>query len=51
MKETTSPEFDAIVTEVYATNMRSLEAHYAIGFKTFSKHTTNDRDWFSIYLM
>jgi predicted GNAT family N-acyltransferase len=51
MKETTFPEFDAIVTEVAATNMRSLEAHYAIGFKTLSKHRTNDRDWFLIYLM
>jgi predicted GNAT superfamily acetyltransferase len=51
MKEITSPEFDAIVTEVDASNRRSLEAHYAIGFKTLSKHSANDRDWVLIYLM
>lgn len=51
MKETISPEFEAIVTEIDATNERSLEAHYAIGFKTLSKHRADDRDWVLIYLM
>tara|TARA_R110000772_G_scaffold59831_2_gene135207 strand:+ start:298 stop:828 length:531 start_codon:yes stop_codon:yes gene_type:complete len=51
MKASIFPEFDAIVTEVDASNRRSLEAHYAIGFKTLLKHSANHRDWVLIYLM
>ncbi|MFT4668810.1 MAG: putative GNAT superfamily acetyltransferase [Flavobacteriaceae bacterium] len=51
MKASIFPEFDAIVTEVDASNRRSLEAHYAIGFKILSKHRANHRDWVLIYLM
>jgi predicted GNAT superfamily acetyltransferase len=51
MKEITSSEFDAIVTEVDATNKRSLEAHYAIGFKILLKYKANGQDWALIYLM
>lgn len=50
MKEATSPEFESIITEVDATNKRSLEAHYAIGFKTLSKYKGDGRDWELIYL-
>jgi predicted GNAT family N-acyltransferase len=50
MKETTSTEFEAIITEVDATNQRSLKAHYAIGFKTLSKYKGDGRDWELIYL-
>jgi hypothetical protein len=51
MKKTTSPEFDAIVTEGDAANKRSFEAHYAIDFKTLSRYQGDGRDWVLIYLM
>ncbi len=50
MQEETSKRFDAIVTEVDATNDRSVQAHYAIGFKTLSKYKGDGRDWELIYL-
>ena len=50
MKEVTSREFDAIVTEVDATNTRSLQAHYAIGFRTLLKYQGDGRNWELIYL-
>ena len=50
MQEETSKRFDAIITEVDATNQRSLKAHYAIGFKTLSKYKGDGRDWELIYL-
>ena len=50
MQEENSKEFDAIITEVDATNIRSLKAHYAIGFKTLSKYNGDGRDWELIYL-
>ena len=50
MQEETKKEFDAIVTEVDATNIRSLQAHYTIGFKKLSKYKGDGRDWELIYL-
>ena len=50
MQEETKKEFDAIVTEVDATNKRSLKAHYAIGFKKLSQYKGDGRDWELIYL-
>ncbi len=50
MQEETTKEFDCIVTEVDATNKRSLQAHYANGFKTLSKYKSDGRDWELIYL-
>lgn len=50
MQEETSKDYDSIVTEVDATNIRSLQAHYAVGFKTLSKYKADGRDWELIYL-
>lgn len=50
MLETTSSDFDAIVTEVDATNNRSLEAHLAIGFKQLTTHEADGKKWQLIYL-
>jgi len=50
MQQETSKDFDSIVTEVDATNARSLQAHYGIGFKTLSKYKGDGRDWELIYL-
>jgi len=50
MQELTKPEFDSIVTEVDINNQRSLQAHYAIGFKALSQYKANDKTWELIYL-
>lgn len=45
MKEHVKQEFDAIITEVDKNNIRSLNAHYAIGFKMLYSYRSNDQDW------
>ncbi len=50
MQEITKPEFDCIITEVDANNVRSLEAHLAIGFKTLTTHRAGGKNWNLILL-
>ena len=50
MQEETSKKFDSIVTEVDASNIRSVQAHYAIGFKKLSRYRDDGKDWELIYL-
>tara|TARA_R110002051_G_scaffold247426_1_gene306996 strand:- start:2044 stop:2577 length:534 start_codon:yes stop_codon:yes gene_type:complete len=50
MKANVQPEFDSIITEVDAKNTRSLQAHYAIGFKELKTYFSDDRDWVLISL-
>lgn len=45
MKDAVQPEFDAIITEVDAENTRSLNAHYAIGFKDLTTYFSNGQTW------
>ena len=45
MSDSLKPEFDAIITEVDAKNIRSLNAHYAIGFKHLKSYTSGGQDW------
>ena len=45
-----SPGFKAIITEVDRKNTRSLEAHYAIGFRTLSRYNSDGKDWELIVL-
>ena len=40
-----SKDYDAVVTEVSAKNIRSSEAHKAIGFELLDKHTEAGEDW------
>ena len=40
-----SGRFSNIITEVDALNTRSLNAHYAIGFKNFSEYKANGQLW------
>lgn len=40
-----APRFTKIITEVDRKNTRSLEAHYAIGFKTLSRYSSDGRNW------
>ena len=49
MKKQLHTEFDLIITEVDTANTRSLNAHYAIGFKTLYSYHSNQQDWELIY--
>lgn len=50
MLQNIQPEFNTIITEVDATNTRSLEAHLAVGFKSLCKYTSGGQQWDLIYL-
>ena len=50
MKNTIQPQFNSIITEVDATNLRSLEAHYAVGFKDLKTYSAGGQDWKLIVL-
>ncbi|PXX31521.1 GNAT family N-acetyltransferase [Arenibacter sp. ARW7G5Y1] len=50
MKNSLQPEFTSIVTEVDATNLRSLEAHYAVGFEELKTYHAGGQDWKLIVL-
>ncbi|MGB5419823.1 GNAT family N-acetyltransferase [Algibacter sp.] len=45
MKQELNLEYDAIITEVDKTNTRSLNAHYAIGFKELYSYRSKNQDW------
>lgn len=45
MQQIINPEFSMIITEVAITNTRSLQAHYAIGFKKLSTYKTDGSYW------
>lgn len=42
--------FDMIITEVDKKNVRSMNAHYAVGFKLLHSYTAGQHDWNLIYL-
>jgi len=45
MKEAVSENFNYIITEVDATNLRSLNAHYAVGFTLLKTYFADKKDW------
>ena len=45
MKIAIRPEFNTVITEVAASNTRSLQAHYAIGFKDLKVYNSNNQEW------
>ena len=45
MRLAVRPEFDSIITEVDAENKRSLQAHYAIGFKDLKTYRSGGQEW------
>ncbi|WP_298340372.1 GNAT family N-acetyltransferase [uncultured Algibacter sp.] len=45
MRDEIKQEYNAIITEVDETNLRSLNAHYAIGFKVLISYHSNNQDW------
>jgi ribosomal protein S18 acetylase RimI-like enzyme len=50
MKEAIHLQFESIITEVDAENTRSLNAHYAVGFKHLKTHRESNREWHLIVL-
>lgn len=51
MQEHLLPEFSAIITEVDAKNERSLNAHYAVGFKDLGRYAAAGQEWLLLYLV
>lgn len=45
MKTVAKPQFEEIITEVDATNLRSLNAHKAVGFEAFKEYRSDGQDW------
>ncbi|MBT8273459.1 MAG: GNAT family N-acetyltransferase [Bacteroidia bacterium] len=45
MKSALKSQFDLIITQVDKSNIRSLNAHYAIGFKILYSYRSNEHDW------
>ena len=50
MQENISKKYNAIITEVDIKNVRSSEAHKAIGFKTLKEYHSNNQNWELIIL-
>ena len=50
MKQEMSTQYDMIITEVDVVNTRSMNAHFAIGFKTLYSYRSNNQDWKILYL-
>jgi len=50
MKENISNEYTAIITEVDVTNVRSINAHKAVGFEVLKEHQSNNQVWQLIML-
>jgi len=44
------PEYDYIITSVDSENIRSLDAHYAVGFTDLKTFNADNRDWKLIIL-
>ncbi|MFV9549700.1 GNAT family N-acetyltransferase [Algibacter sp. PT7-4] len=45
MQQQLNKEYDAIITEVDTKNLRSLNAHKAVGFKTLTTYISNNQEW------
>jgi hypothetical protein len=45
MKQELQSDYDMIITEVDVANTRSLDAHYAIGFKLLQSYQSNGQSW------
>lgn len=50
MQHAIQPQFQYIITEVDAENLRSLNAHYAIGFKDLRRYRSGGQEWHLIVL-
>lgn len=50
MRNDLIPPFSCIITEVDTKNERSLQAHYAVGFKDLRRYTAGGQEWVLIIL-
>lgn len=50
MHQSTKAAFDCIITEVDAKNTRSLQAHYAVGFRDLKTYSSGGQQWYLIML-
>ena len=50
MKESTQEQYPYIITEVDSANLRSLEAHYAVGFQDLKQYSSGRQDWHLLVL-
>jgi predicted GNAT superfamily acetyltransferase len=50
MKQEMSFQYEMIITEVDNANTRSMNAHFAIGFKALYSYRSNHQDWKILYL-
>ncbi len=50
MAQAVQPDYTSIITEVDALNIRSLNAHYAVGFRDLKKYNSGGQDWVLIVL-
>ena len=50
MRAFTQKKFNTIITEVDVKNERSMNAHKAVGFEEFSRHSSDGRIWSLIIL-
>lgn len=45
MKEELNQQYDSLITEIDHSNSRSINAHYAIGFKQLHSYIADNHDW------
>ena len=45
MKEQLNQHYDTLITEIDSSNKRSIDAHYAVGFKQLHTYYANNQDW------
>jgi predicted GNAT superfamily acetyltransferase len=50
MKHEMSSRYNMIITEVDVANTRSINAHFAIGFKALYSYRSNNQNWKILYL-
>lgn len=50
MRDFTKEKFNAIITEVDTKNVRSINAHKAIGFRELTRYEADDHEWSLIVL-
>ncbi|WP_271765607.1 GNAT family N-acetyltransferase [Aquimarina algiphila] len=49
IKKESQQNYNLLITEVASNNLRSLQAHYAIGFKTLITHKSDGVEWHLIH--
>jgi predicted GNAT family N-acyltransferase len=45
MRQELHQQYDLLITEIDSSNKRSIDAHYAVGFKQLHTYYANNQDW------